>query len=82
MYPLAFAKEGQEVIIKGINAGYGAIQRLSSMGLNIGAKLTVVRNQNGPVIVSTKGSNIAIGRGLAMKIMVEECRGEGEDEKL
>ena len=82
MYPLAFAKEGEEVVVKRIDAGYGAMQKLVSMGINIGSKLKVIRNQNGPVMVSAKGSNIAIGRGLAMKIMVEECRGEGEDEKL
>ncbi len=76
MYPLAFAKEGEEVIVKEINAGYGAMQRLTSMGINIGSKIKVVRNQNGPVIVSARGSNIAIGRGLAMKIIVERENNE------
>ncbi|MCQ6253698.1 ferrous iron transport protein A [Methanocaldococcus sp.] len=71
MYPLAFAKEGETVIVKSINAGFGVIQRLSSMGLNIGSKLKVIRNQNGPVIVSVRGCNIAVGKGLAMKIIVE-----------
>ncbi|NPA62601.1 MAG: ferrous iron transport protein A [Methanococci archaeon] len=73
MYPLAFTKEGEEVIVKKIDAGAGATQRLTSMGINVGSKLKVVRNQNGPVIVSVRGSNIAIGRGLAMKIMCEKC---------
>ncbi|AAB98558.1 conserved hypothetical protein [Methanocaldococcus jannaschii DSM 2661] len=82
MYPLAFAKEGEEVIVKKIDAGCGAMQRLVSMGINIGSKLKVIRNQNGPVIISTKGSNIAIGRGLAMKIMVEDAEYGGENEKL
>ena len=73
MYPLAFAKEGEEVIVKSINAGHGAMQRLFSMGINIGSRLKVVRNQYGPIIVSAKGSNIAIGRGLAMKIIVDRA---------
>ncbi|WP_423791992.1 FeoA family protein [Methanocaldococcus indicus] len=72
MYPLAFAKEGEEVIIKKINAGYGAIHKLSSMGLNVGSRIRVVRNQSGPIIVNARGCNIAIGRGLAMKILVDK----------
>ncbi|XRO75145.1 FeoA family protein [Methanocaldococcus sp. 28A] len=73
MYPLAFAKEGEEVIIKSINAGCGAMQRLASMGINIGSRIKVIRNQNGPVIVSARGCNIAIGKGLAMRIIVERA---------
>jgi ferrous iron transport protein A len=72
MYPLAFAKEGEEVVVKRIDAGCGAMQRLASMGINIGSKLKVIRNQNGPVIILTKGCNIAMGKGLAMKIIVEK----------
>ena len=43
MYPLAFAKEGEEVVVKRIDAGCGAMQRLASMGINIGSKLINIK---------------------------------------
>ncbi|AEH07462.1 FeoA family protein [Methanothermococcus okinawensis] len=71
MYPIAFAREGEKVIVREIDGGHGVVGKLTDMGLNIGSEAIVVRNQNtGPLVVSIKGSNIALGRGLAMKILV------------
>ncbi|WP_292459728.1 FeoA domain-containing protein [Methanothermococcus sp.] len=75
MYPMAFTREGDKIIIKDLNGGQGIVGRLVDMGLNVGSEAVVVRNQNtGPLIVSVKGSNIALGRGLAMKIFVDNVR--------
>ena len=41
------------------------------MGFNFGAPFKVVKNDVGPVIVSLSGNKVALGRGLAQKIMVE-----------
>ncbi len=61
---------GKNCRIKKINAGMMATKRLYEMGLNTGSKIKVVKNDIGPVIVSIYGNKIALGRGLAEKIIV------------
>ncbi|NLY77683.1 MAG: ferrous iron transport protein A [Tissierellia bacterium] len=61
---------GQNCKIKKISAGMMASKRLYEMGLNSGAEVKVVKNDIGPVIVSVHGNKIAVGRGLAEKIIV------------
>ncbi|UXM85046.1 FeoA family protein [Methanococcus aeolicus] len=74
MFPLALAKEGDKVIIKDTGGRLGIATKLTDMGLTLNCKVVVVRNQRaGPLIVFSKGTNIAIGRGIAMKILVGEC---------
>jgi len=42
------------------------------MGVYPGVEIVVVENRGvGPIIVESKGGKIAIGRGLARKILVE-----------
>ncbi|SHH78638.1 FeoA family protein [Sporanaerobacter acetigenes] len=61
---------GDSCTIKKIYAGNYATKRLYEMGLNTGAELKVIKNDTGPVIVSLFGNKIAVGRGLAEKIMI------------
>lgn len=63
---------GDNAKIKQIHAGWGATKRLYEMGLNTGARFKVVKNDTGPVILSLSGNKIAIGRGLAQKIVVND----------
>lgn len=62
--------KGDKATIKNISAGCTATRRLYEMGLNTGAKVNVVKNDFGPVIVSLLGNKVALGRGLAQKIIV------------
>ena len=69
--PLAFLSEGEEGEIIGFNGGRGMVQRLSDMGFIPSEKVKVLTsNSPGPVLVDVKGSRIALGRGVAMKIIV------------
>ncbi len=55
------------------------MERLGAMGFVPGVRLVVEANYGtGPVIVRIKGARVAIGRGQAMRLMVqtEEPRGE------
>ncbi|MCF6466572.1 FeoA family protein [Clostridium sp. Cult2] len=63
---------GDNAKVKKINAGWNATKRLYEMGLNTGATFKVIKNDTGPIILSLSGNKIAIGRGLAQKIMVNE----------
>ncbi|NLJ77857.1 MAG: ferrous iron transport protein A [Tissierellia bacterium] len=62
---------GDAATVKRICAGGCATRRLYEMGFNTGAKIKVIKNDFGPVIVSLFGNKVAVGRGLAQKIMVD-----------
>ena len=64
-------KQGDEGKVTEIDAGRGATRRLYEMGFNLGALVKVIKNDAGPVIVSLAGNKVAIGRGLAEKIILE-----------
>ena len=48
-------------------------KRLNDLGLTPGTKVTVVKSApfNGPLEVSVRGSRLAIGRGMASRILVD-----------
>ncbi len=58
--------------IASIRCGRGCINKLTSMGIMPGEVVRVINNGSGPVIIEVKGSRIAIGRGVAMRIYGEE----------
>lgn len=61
--------------VNAIDAGRGATKRLYEMGFNTGSPVKIIKNDSGPVIVSIKGNKVALGRGLASKIMLK-CDGD------
>ncbi len=68
---LSRVNAGKEVIIQDINGGRGIRSKLYSLGLIPGAKLTILRgNCAGPTMIAVKNSKLAIGRGMARKIIV------------
>ena len=70
-FPLPLASVGQAVQIEALQGGRGMVQRLTSMGLYAGAVVTVFnRGTPGPVIVSCGGTRLALGHGIARRVMV------------
>lgn len=70
--PLAMVSSGTVVTVVDIRAGRGLLRRLADMGLTQGVTLKVVNNpMNGPIIAKVRGSKLALGYGIAQKIMVE-----------
>lgn len=63
---------GDKGRVDSINAGRRASKRLYEMGFNTGASVKVVKNDSGPIIVSLNGNKVALGRGLAGKILLEK----------
>lgn len=71
LMPLASVKPNTEMTIVDIAGGYGIRRKLADMGLVPGTKVKVVsRNMLGPVILAVRNYRLAIGRGVASKIMV------------
>ncbi len=64
---------GESGVVVEIHGGYGLIRRLESLGIRVGKKVTKVSSQfmRGPVTVRVGNSHVAIGFGMAKKILVE-----------
>lgn len=62
------------VRIVGFAGGRGLADKLRQLGLAPGDKVRVVRHAplGGPVMVEVEGRSIALGRGVAQRINVEE----------
>jgi Fe2+ transport system protein FeoA len=68
--PLSMSVAGQELRLDEIRAGRRLTHRLAELGLTPGVTLRVVQKNGGPLLISVRGSRIAIGRGLAHKLLV------------
>ena len=64
---------GQSARVVQIQGGIGLVNRLSTMGLRPGKKVTKVSAMlmRGPVTIQIGSTRMAIGFGMANKIMVE-----------
>lgn len=69
--PLTRLNVGDHSTVERILAGCTATKRLYEMGFNTGAKVRVLKNDRGPIIVSLGDNKVALGRGLAEKILVD-----------
>ena len=69
--PLAMAKAGEKLLIKEIAGGRDARARLASMGLRPGDPVEVISNDGeGRLIVGRGSTRLALGRGIAQKVLV------------
>lgn len=57
-----------------IQGGWGIRGRLGHMGVHPGDQITVLRHGalGGPVLIEVHGFQVALGRGIAARIWVEE----------
>lgn len=70
--PLAFLTDGTKGVVRGVAGGHGIRRRLYELGFVEGAEVVVVKSGGaGPIVVSVQGSRLALGRGVAMKVLVE-----------
>jgi ferrous iron transport protein A len=62
---------GKEAVIRRLEGGRSVLSRLAALGFTPGAVVTVLRNgEHGPLLVSLRGSRVALGRGEATHIFV------------
>lgn len=67
------SKENQKVKVVSISGGWGIRQRLGCLGIHPGDMLTIMKSaiMQGPILVKIHGNQVALGRGIARKILVE-----------
>lgn len=72
--PLSQLREGMVARIKYLTSGFGLQRKISALGIRIGKNVRVVSSHRfgGPIVVEVEGTRIAIGRGVANKIIVEQ----------
>ncbi len=70
MIPLTMADIGSENIVKKIGGNEDVKRHLENLGFTVGETVTVVNALAGSVIVNVKESRVAIGKDMAMKILV------------
>lgn len=68
--PLLFLSEGSKGKVHDIVGGRILSKRLFEMGFNTGQEVEMIKNDTGPLIVGLGGSRVAVGRGMAQKIML------------
>ncbi|MCP5099843.1 MAG: ferrous iron transport protein A [Chloroflexi bacterium] len=68
--PLSMANVGEKLQLVDIRTCRTLTHRLAELGLTHGVTLKIVQNSGGPLLISVRGSRIAIGRGMAHKLQV------------
>jgi ferrous iron transport protein A len=66
--------KGQSARIIGFHGGRGIDFKLRQLGLNPGRKVKVLRYAplGGPLMLDVEGRSVAIGRGIAARVEVED----------
>ncbi|WP_353684291.1 FeoA domain-containing protein [Thermodesulfovibrio sp. 3907-1M] len=74
MKTLLDINNGKRVKILKISGGRGIRQHLQCLGIHIGDIVTLKKSSflGGPVLLEVNGFDVALGRGVASKIEVEE----------
>jgi ferrous iron transport protein A len=70
---LAEMRTGQTGTVVGVLGGPGLIRRLDALGIRPGKKVTKLSSAlfRGPVILRANSTQVAVGFGMARKIIVE-----------
>ena len=70
---LAEMKTGQTGTVVGVLGGHGLIRRLDALGIRPGKKVTKLSSTlfRGPVTLRVNNSRVAVGFGMARKIIIE-----------
>jgi len=65
--------KNRKVRVVSISGGWGIRQRLGCLGIHPGDMITVKKSaiMRGPILISVHGNQVALGRGVARRVVVE-----------
>lgn len=69
-FPLSGCPLGQSVCLQCLEVDHCVLHRLRELGLTPGVELAVIQDSGGPLLVSVRGSRVALGRDLANNLYV------------
>ena len=71
---------GMRAVVSELGGGRGFASRLAGMGITVGCQIEVLQNPaHGSLLVLVRDTRIALGRGVASKILVRESDREQPD---
>jgi Fe2+ transport system protein FeoA len=71
---------GRQGIVHSLRGGHEFCSRVANLGFTPGVPVKVLQNHgHGPVLVSVRGTLVALGRAEAAKVVLKEV---GDDERL
>ena len=71
-FTLAELKDGVPALVETVAGGQALLKRLSAMGITPGGRLVKESGHGqGPVVVLVRGARLALGRGMASKIILK-----------
>ncbi len=68
---LARLPVGSRATIRRVQGGRQLTHRLLSLGLRVGSEIELIQRRGGGVVVASAGSRVALGAGVAEKLLVE-----------
>ena len=71
--PLNMLEYGRNAVIKRFCGRDNTARFLEGLGLTPGTEVSVVCENGGDLILQVKNSRVALGRGLASRVIVEAC---------
>ena len=79
-YPLNSLSEapaGRRLLVRQLCGGKDFVSRMTALGFTEGVEVQVIQNYGrGPLITLVRGVRVALGRGAALKVLIEEIRDE------
>jgi ferrous iron transport protein A len=70
---LADVPAGRRIQVRKLRGGRDFISRITALGFTEGAVVEIIQNYgHGPLIALVRGVRVALGRGEAFKVLVEE----------
>ncbi len=71
MMRLSEAPIGKNLRVESVQGGRGLVMRLAGLGLTVGTDVrSLINNGRGPILIAVRQARLALGRGLAARIMV------------
>ncbi len=73
---------GVEVSVLEIQGGWGIRHRLNKMGIHPGDRVVIRRSavMGGPILIKVHGMEVALGRGMARKVLISNTNEDKESE--
>lgn len=76
-FPLSMVRAGETVLVRSVSGKDATRTYLQGLGFVVNARLTVVTESGGHVIVKIKEAKVAVSKALARRIMVTDISGGG-----
>jgi ferrous iron transport protein A len=68
-----------ESTVRELRGGENFVSRMAALGFTVGVRVKMIQNYGrGPLIALVRDSRVALGRGEALKVIVEETK-DGEE---